>query len=144
MSDKLDFTPIRTYTFSHEGAVEQSALTAAGIECYLKDEMTVQADPLLSNAVGGVKLMVHQKDVDRALALLTKNGKTNDEPEENLIATSEECPYCHSGDVAPNKIAMRFSWWSILLLGFPVPGMRKEKSYHCYDCYRDFKVEKLN
>lgn len=40
------------------------------INCYLQDEYTVTIDPLLSNAIGGIKLMVAEPQVERALAIL--------------------------------------------------------------------------
>ena len=42
-------------------------LRDAGIQCYLKDEYTVTIDPLLTNAVGGIKLVINKKDLKVAL-----------------------------------------------------------------------------
>ncbi len=43
-----------------------SRLKNDGVRCTLFDENTVTTDPLLSNAIGGIKLMVHQADEDMA------------------------------------------------------------------------------
>lgn len=40
------------------------------INCYLQDEYTVTIDPLLSNAIGGIKLMVAETQAQRALDIL--------------------------------------------------------------------------
>lgn len=40
------------------------------INCYLQDEYTVTIDPLLSNAIGGIKLMVAESQAERALKIL--------------------------------------------------------------------------
>lgn len=40
------------------------------ITCYLQDEYTVTIDPLLSNAIGGIKLMVAEAQIDRAKEIL--------------------------------------------------------------------------
>ena len=40
------------------------------INCYLQDEYTVTIDPLLSNAVGGIKLMVAETQAERAREIL--------------------------------------------------------------------------
>ena len=40
------------------------------INCYLQDEYTVTIDPLLSNAIGGIKLMVAESQAERALDIL--------------------------------------------------------------------------
>ena len=40
------------------------------INCYLQDEYTVTIDPLLSNAIGGIKLMVAEAQIERAKEIL--------------------------------------------------------------------------
>jgi len=40
------------------------------INCFLQDEYTVTIDPLLSNAIGGIKLMVAEAQAARALEIL--------------------------------------------------------------------------
>ena len=40
------------------------------IQCWLKDENTVTLDPILTNAVGGIKLMVAEDQYEKALELL--------------------------------------------------------------------------
>jgi len=42
------------------------------INCYLQDEYTVTIDPLLSNAIGGIKLMVAVSQAERALDILNQ------------------------------------------------------------------------
>ena len=42
------------------------------INCYLQDENTVTIDPLLSNAIGGIKLMVAAPQAERALQILNE------------------------------------------------------------------------
>ncbi|HVM87402.1 MAG TPA: DUF2007 domain-containing protein [Puia sp.] len=45
-------------------------LQEAGVNCHLKDEYTVTIDPLLSPALGGIKIMVYEAQYNRALELL--------------------------------------------------------------------------
>ena len=40
------------------------------INCYLQDEYSVTIDPFLSNAIGGIKLMVAETQLDRARQIL--------------------------------------------------------------------------
>ncbi len=40
------------------------------INCYLQDEYSVTIDPFLSNAIGGIKLMVAETQLERAKQLL--------------------------------------------------------------------------
>jgi hypothetical protein len=47
-------------------------LEAAGIDCFLFDENLVEMNPFLSNAIGGVKLYIANKDWEKARAILTE------------------------------------------------------------------------
>ena len=40
------------------------------INCYLQDEYSVTIDPFLSNAIGGIKLMVAEAQIERAREIL--------------------------------------------------------------------------
>jgi hypothetical protein len=55
-------------------------LESEGIECFIKDELTIQSYNLYSNSVGGVKLQVLEKDQQRAVELLVELGYLKDEP----------------------------------------------------------------
>lgn len=46
------------------------------INCYLQDEYTVTIDPLLSNAIGGIKLMVAESQAERALEILIEKTQS--------------------------------------------------------------------
>jgi hypothetical protein len=45
-------------------------LQEAGINCHLQDEYTITIDPLLSPAIGGMKIMVYDQQFQRAAELL--------------------------------------------------------------------------
>ncbi|MBL8866735.1 MAG: DUF2007 domain-containing protein [Planctomycetia bacterium] len=51
------------------------ALGEQGIESYIADDNIVLADWFLGNAVGGVKLMVADRDAERALTFLQANPR---------------------------------------------------------------------
>jgi hypothetical protein len=52
-------------------------LQDSGINCHLKDEYTITIDPLLSPALGGIKLMVAGSQLERALELLEQTGNVD-------------------------------------------------------------------
>ena len=64
------FIEIRSYDNYIYANIVLGKLLDAGINCHLKDEFTITIDPLLSPALGGIKVMVAQSQVDRALELL--------------------------------------------------------------------------
>lgn len=56
--------------------VEMSVLEDAGIECYLQDDNVVRMDWLWSNALGGIKLIVREKDAADAEKILSQSPST--------------------------------------------------------------------
>ncbi|HVZ56303.1 MAG TPA: hypothetical protein VG870_06555 [Chitinophagaceae bacterium] len=50
------------------------------INCHLQDEYSVTIDPFLSNAIGGIKLMVAQPQAQRALELLDQFERRSQAP----------------------------------------------------------------
>jgi hypothetical protein len=63
------------YLYAH---IILTRLQDAGINCHLKDEFTVTIDPLLSPALGGIKVMVAESQVERALEVLNEPEGTGD------------------------------------------------------------------
>ncbi|MEM9024159.1 MAG: hypothetical protein AAGB22_10480, partial [Bacteroidota bacterium] len=73
----------------------QPRLDDAGIAYHLKDEHTVAIDPMISNAIGGIKLMVAEQDVPEVVALLKDADsafalQVDDEHEEDWDFLNEE------------------------------------------------------
>jgi hypothetical protein len=67
---------LRRYSEMPEAFVEKSVLEDAGIECYLQDANVVRMDWFLSNALGGIKLIVREKDAAEAEKILSQGPST--------------------------------------------------------------------
>src|SRR5215213_8839851 len=80
------YLPLRSFDNYLYANILLSRLKDEGFNCYLKDENTVTIDPLLSPAIGGMKLMVVENEVGRAISLL-------DQIEAEYVATVA-CPKC--------------------------------------------------
>jgi len=65
---------VKTFTYPSDAAVMRSFLDANGVQTFLNNEINAQVDPLLSNALGGVQLMVPNEQAELALNLLHENG----------------------------------------------------------------------
>jgi hypothetical protein len=61
---------LRKYRDMPAAFVEKSVLDAADIPCFLQDDNVVRMDWLWSNAMGGIKLMVREKDAQEAENIL--------------------------------------------------------------------------
>ena len=69
----MNFIQIRSYDNYIYAHIILSKLQDSGINCHLKDEYIITIDPLLSPALGGIKLMVAEPQVGRALELLAES-----------------------------------------------------------------------
>ncbi|MCA1764601.1 MAG: DUF2007 domain-containing protein [Cryomorphaceae bacterium] len=65
---------IATFTLPGELAIVKGRLESEGIDCFVKDELTVQVYNFVSNAVGGIKLQVRQDQALRAREILREMG----------------------------------------------------------------------
>jgi len=109
-----------------------SRLQQSGVDCYLKDEYTVTIDPLLSNAIGGIKLAVYIDDVPDASRLLQ-------EFEEEYLRTID-CPRCTGNHITHvSRPAARNFITSILTWLFKSYSIDPEKIYQCQDCNYETK-----
>ena len=82
----MHFVPLRTFDNYVEANIVMNMLVASDINAHLKDEYSVTIDPLLSPALGGIKLMVHYTQVERAWGLL--------EDAEAKYLETIPCPVC--------------------------------------------------
>jgi DNA-directed RNA polymerase subunit RPC12/RpoP len=129
----MEIVTIRTFDNYFSANILLTRLRHAGIQCYLKDEYTVTIDPLLSNAIGGIKLVVNKTNEPEARKIL----QIFDTGYKNSIT----CPRCGSHDVilvprqsAENFITAIASW---LLSAYAVSA---ENVYKCNICAHESKV----
>ncbi|HEY6504300.1 MAG TPA: DUF2007 domain-containing protein [Chitinophagaceae bacterium] len=66
----MKFIILRSYDNYIPAHIAMGRLKEEFINCYLQDEYTVTIDPLLTNAIGGIKLMVAEAQAERALEIL--------------------------------------------------------------------------
>ncbi len=136
---KETFSKIAVFQYSSEAQIIKSRLEAEGIEVFLFDQLTVDTDPLVSNAIGGIKLKVWAEDAPRALKILqTISQYSLDDDGEEII-----CPICESSKVELytniRDIKSFFSFlFSFLTTALP---MYSRHQYHCNNCKQNFDLE---
>lgn len=64
-----NYKVLALFQFSTEAHITKSKLDSEGLQTMLMDEKTIDSDPLISNAIGGVKLLIYQNDFDKALEI---------------------------------------------------------------------------
>jgi Zn finger protein HypA/HybF involved in hydrogenase expression len=130
----MELVTIATYYLPQELALFKSKLESRGIECYVKDELTVQVLNLYSHAVGGVKLQVKKSDALLAMAVLSES----DDFKHEHIQSRLRCPNCHSvnidGHGLNGKICMSLLLMWDTLITFTQP------KFECFDCHTVFRI----
>jgi len=132
----MSYTVLNTYDNYIEANLHLLQLQEEGINCWLKDEHTVTIDPLLSNAIGGIKLMVHETQKERAQDLLRTII--------NKAKENRACPYCSSLNVEYIVSNRKPANWFSALLTYLIGGypLAAEQIYHCFNCGKEFEEVK--
>ena len=123
----MELITIRTFNNYFSANILLTKLRDAGIQCYLKDEYTVTIDPLLTNAVGGIKLVINKKDSQEVFELLQQ---FDEEYRRNAV-----CPKCgsHNIELVPKRTAANMIT-AILSWLFSDYAVSVENVYKCSDC----------
>ena len=140
----------KTFTDPNNAHIVKGLLDSYGIECFLSDENIVTLNAMYSLAVGGVKLNVFEKDLDRISEILESENGAADEAMENENEEAKIiCPHCHSSNVSfGGSVKKKFGFstvvifsviTSFLLMVYP---FRMRKVYHCFGCGHEFKKQK--
>lgn len=69
-----DWITILSFTYPHEAHLAKAKLESDGIEVQINDEMIIQVYNYYSDAIGGVKLLVREKDFQKANQILIDSG----------------------------------------------------------------------
>jgi len=66
----MNYVNLRSFSNYIHANIQMGMLQYRGINCHLQDEYIITLDPLLSPAIGGMKLMVYESQVGRAKEIL--------------------------------------------------------------------------
>ncbi|MBU3010451.1 DUF2007 domain-containing protein [Polaribacter vadi] len=96
-----NYNILAVFDYSTEAHVTKSKLDSEGLKTLLMDEKTIDTDPLVSNAIGGVKLLVHKNDFEKAATIYNEIRTYQKDESGNDIF----CPNCNSNQIliAPLK-----------------------------------------
>ncbi|KGL62668.1 hypothetical protein [Polaribacter sp. Hel1_85] len=114
---------LAVFEYSTEAHVTKSKLDSEGLQTMLMDEKTIDSDPLISNAIGGVKLLVHQDDFEKA----TKIYNNIRAYQKDKSGKDFSCPKCNSNRVLVAPIQRK----NVFYMLFP---FFEKKRHICNDC----------
>ena len=122
---------VARFSFPHEAYIAKASLEAAGIDSFIADEHTINMQWLYSNAMGGVRLLVQEVDLDNALSLLNTDFSESVIYQEQKLGI-DHCPNCGSDELEPFTQGKRSAFVVFILLGFPLFFYRH--GYLCKQC----------
>lgn len=133
------FEKIAVFQYSAEALVTKGRLEADGIAVFMADNNTIDTDPLVSNAIGGVKLFVRTADAQKAKEILAEISRYAVDNHGNNIV----CPACKGTKVEVMSTVRDGKGLAAFLLGMLLsafPFFVKYK-YHCSNCGSEFEIK---
>lgn len=129
---RMDFVILQSFNNYMDAHLLMSRLESDGLECWLQDENTVTINPILTNAVGGIKLLVKKEDFVRARQLFWEI--------ENNRKQSVECPKCKGHNIELVSTPRKASNWFAAIFTFALGdfALTVDKVNHCFDCGYEF------
>jgi hypothetical protein len=148
---------LETFYNPIEANIVKARLLDSDVQCFLSDENSVTINPLYTQALGGVKLHVFERDVPLAKSILQEGGLENSFEEGTAEAPDQEreafpvaeksasdfiCPDCGSSHVGyvqatKNRFNIFTTVVSLLLMVYP---FRARQTHHCFDCGHEFDL----
>ncbi len=129
----MDYIELRSFDNYIEANIVLNMLRHSQINCHLKDEHIITIDPLLSPALGGMKLMVFHSHVEKAWDMM--------ENAEKEYLKSIACPVCKKHDLKKEVITKKHKCKLSALASMLLNGRSVELTqiYRCTHCGYDFK-----
>lgn len=133
------FTTVAVFQYSSEAMIIKGRLESEGIEVFLADNLTIDTDPLVSQAIGGVKLKVLSYQAFEAKEILNaiKHYSVDD------VGQAIHCPNCNSIHIELFSTIKNFKALVAFIVGIlfsALPFYTRHK-YRCELCKTEFDLK---
>ncbi len=125
---------VARFSTTEEAHLFRLQLAAGGVESFILDEYMVQMDWLISNAIGGVRVQISEKDLEHCKQIVQEAPF---EPDANICAY---CPFCGSEKTKKETLTRRLSFLSMFIIGCPLPVAKNY--YTCKSCEKSWNENK--
>ncbi|MFC0603250.1 putative signal transducing protein [Winogradskyella pulchriflava] len=133
------FVTVAKFQYSAEAEIIKGRLESDGIQVFLKDNITIDTDPLVSQAIGGIKLNVLAEDEAKARDILQSISAYTLDDNGNAIT----CSNCGSSNVSLYSTINSFKSFIHFLLGIlsgTLPFSARYE-YKCDNCKTTLSVK---
>lgn len=129
----MEFSILKTFNNYIEAYILLTRLENEGFKCWLKDENIVTINPVWTNAVGGIKLMILNEEKEAAEKVMHEIFEER--------KASFSCPNCNSHNIEfINTPRKAINWLSIIATwSFTNYAVAMEQTWHCFECNAEFK-----
>jgi len=140
------FKTIARFQYATEAQIIKGRLEADGIEVFLSDNLTIDTDPLISNAIGGVKLKVLSYQAEEAEDILNAINKFSLDNEWRAI----KCPNCNSekvelySTIKDAKALFAFIFAFIVNIFTTALPIYTKHKYRCNACKTEFDLKEVS
>lgn len=110
MEENFEMVAVATTSQPMEATMIQVKLASHGIDSQLFSELTIGLNPLLSNAIGGVRVFVSAQDFAQASEILAERAQEKAQKEAVLART---CPACGNENGQKRRVSV---WGGILMV----------------------------
>jgi uncharacterized protein YbaR (Trm112 family) len=133
------FKTIAVFQYSAEALIIKGRIESEGIQVFTMDMHTIDTDPLVSNAIGGVKLRVKAEDEQKALQIVESIQKYAVGDHGEPIC----CPKCKGEKIVLASTIDSFKSLVFFLFGFILSllPMYQKMKYRCEDCKKEFDID---
>ncbi len=133
------FKTIAVFQYTTEAEVIKGRLEAEGIHVFLTDYTTIDTNPIVSNAIGGVKLKVYAEQEEEARAILNSISSYSLDDDGHAIS----CPNCQDTRIELFSTIKDLKSFMAFLVGFLFGTLpfHTRYSYRCESCQTEFPIE---
>lgn len=133
------FTLVGQFTYSYEAFIYKAKLESEGIATQVRDNNTIDTDPMVSNAIGGVKLFVNTSQAAEALEIISQIQNTN----QHTLGEIAKCSNCNSENIKLYSGIHSVSDFFAFLVSFLIMALPVDQSfrYYCENCSHKFKLK---
>ena len=133
------FKTIARFQYSSEAQIIKGRLEADGIHVFLSDNLTIDTDPLVSNAIGGVKLKVYANQEQEAMEILESIGTYSLDDNGDPVT----CPNCQGEKIELFSTIKNSKAFFAFLIGFLFGTLpfHTRYNYQCDSCKTEFPIK---
>jgi len=94
--EQVKLVVLQVFENPYQANLSKSILADYGIDSYVQDENFGTLNPLFTNLIGGIRLMIKSTDFEEAIEILFKTSSLPFTKEDDTVIT---CPKCSSNNL---------------------------------------------